>query len=52
MPVALTLIPGKVIDQILFEAVLKHNERRDGGWEWSSWIYEGEIMLSQPESFL
>ena len=39
--VSLTLIPGKVMEQLTLETICS---------EYSTWIYKGEVMLTQPDS--
>lgn len=49
-PVSLTLIPEKVMEQIILEAVNRH--MKDKNVEYSARIHSREVMFDQPDNVL
>lgn len=51
--VSLTLIPGKVLEQLILETTSRQmKDRKIRGWEnhqvRSTWIHQGEVTLDHP----
>ena len=47
----LTSVPGKVIEQILWEAVPQPHAGQEGHWEQPAGIYQGQICLTSLAAF-
>jgi len=48
-PVSLTSVPGKIMEQILLEAMLRHME--GGDLRQPAWLHRGQVLPDQPSGF-
>ena len=46
--VSLTSVPGKIMEQILLEAMLRHM----GDLRQPAWLHQGQVLPDQPSGFL
>ena len=50
--VSLTLIPGKVIEQLILQTISRHMKNKKVIWSSQHRLYEGAIVLNQPDCLL